>query len=139
MKRLLCIISAMNTGGAETFLMKLYRKLDRTNFQMDFCVNAPEKGFYDEEIASMGGRIYCIPCKSSDLPGFRRQLTSVVRENRYDYVLRITASGAGLMDLKLAKRRALRSASPVRPIQEATAGSSLSLRTESGGCSIPDT
>ena len=104
MKRLLCIISAMNTGGAETFLMKLYRKLDRTKFQMDFCVNAPEKGFYDEEIASMGGRIYCIPCKSSDLPGFRRQLTSVVRENRYDYVLRITASGAGLMDLKLAKK-----------------------------------
>lgn len=104
MKRLLCIISAMNTGGAETFLMKLYRKLDRTKFQMDFCVNAPEKGFYDEEIASMGGRIYRIPCKSSDLPGFRRQLTNVVRENRYDYVLRITASGAGLMDLKLAKK-----------------------------------
>ena len=51
MKRLLCIISAMNTGGAETFLMKLYRKLDRTKFQMDFCVNAPEKGFYDEDIA----------------------------------------------------------------------------------------
>lgn len=104
MKRLLCIISAMNTGGAETFLMKLYRKLDRTKFQMDFCVNAPEKGFYDEEIASMGGRIYCIPCKSSDLSGFRRQLTNVVRDNQYDYVLRITASGAGLMDLKLAKK-----------------------------------
>ena len=104
MKRLLCIISAMNTGGAETFLMKLYRKLDRTKFQMDFCVNAPEKGFYDEEIASMDGRIYRIPCKSSDLSGFRQQLTNVVRENRYDYVLRITASGAGLMDLKLAKK-----------------------------------
>lgn len=42
--------------------------------------------------------------KSSDLSGFRRQLTNVVRDNQYDYVLRITASGAGLMDLKLAKK-----------------------------------
>lgn len=139
MKRLLCIISAMNTGGAETFLMKLYRKLDRTKFQMDFCVNAPEKGFYDEEIASMGGRIYCIPCKSSDLSGFRRQLTNVVRDNQYDYVLRITASGAGLMDLKLAKK----AGASVCVARSSNSGSDGGIKSflahRIGGCSIPDT
>ena len=57
-KRLLCLVSAMNAGGAETFLMKLYRKLDKTKYQMDFCVNDPKKGFYDDEIQAMGGKIY---------------------------------------------------------------------------------
>ena len=48
MKRVLCILSCMNAGGAETFLMKIYRELDRTKYQMDFCVNIFEEGFYDK-------------------------------------------------------------------------------------------
>ena len=35
MKKILCIVGGMNTGGAETFLMKIYRQLDRTQYQMD--------------------------------------------------------------------------------------------------------
>lgn len=38
-KRLLCIVSSMDRGGAETFLMKVYRAIDKTKYQMDFCVN----------------------------------------------------------------------------------------------------
>jgi len=43
-KRLLCIIGSMNAGGAETFLMKLYRNLDKKKYQMDFVVAVQEKG-----------------------------------------------------------------------------------------------
>lgn len=104
MKRLLCIVSGMNAGGAETFLMKLYRRLDRTKYQMDFCVNIREEGFYDEEIRRLGGEIYHIPCKSENLGEFRRQLAEIVRQRRYRYVLKITSSGAGFMDLMIAKK-----------------------------------
>ena len=52
----------MNTGGAETFLMKMYRSLDREKYQMDFCVNS-DKNFYEKEILEMGGTIYKIPAK----------------------------------------------------------------------------
>ena len=45
MERLLCLISGMNSGGAETFLMKMYRELDREKYQMDFCVNITKQGF----------------------------------------------------------------------------------------------
>ena len=58
MKRLLCIVSAMNAGGAETFLMKMYRKLDTSRYQMDFCVNIQEKGLYDEEIKELGEEFF---------------------------------------------------------------------------------
>ena len=37
-KKILCIVGVMDQGGAETFLMKIYRKLNKTKYQMDFCV-----------------------------------------------------------------------------------------------------
>ena len=58
MKRLLCIVSSMDRGGAETFLMKIYRQLDKTKYQMDFCVSKEKNGFYDNEIKTMGGVRY---------------------------------------------------------------------------------
>ena len=38
----------MGAGGAETFLMKIYRNIDRSRYQMDFAVAGNEKGYYDE-------------------------------------------------------------------------------------------
>ena len=67
MKRVLCIVGSMNAGGAETFLMKMYRNIDRNEYQMDFCVSAGEKGVYDDEIIAMGGRIIHTVPKSKGL------------------------------------------------------------------------
>lgn len=103
MERLLCLISGMNTGGAETFLMKVYRQLDKSKYQMDFCVNVFEECFYDKEIKSMGGRIFHIPSKSDDHYKFVKSLKSIVSDNKYERVIRITSNGMGFFDLKIAK------------------------------------
>ncbi len=108
MKRLLCLISNMNTGGAETFLMKLYRNIDRTKYQMDFCINTKEECFYSSEIREMGGKIYYIPPKSSNVKEFKKQLTDLIKKEKYEYVLRITSNAAGFMDLKIAKKAGAR-------------------------------
>lgn len=102
MKRVLCIISTMNAGGAETFLMKLYHRLDKTKYQMDFCINVFDKCFYEEEILALGGKIYRIPSKSASRSSFKKRLYEIVNSNHYDYVLRITSSAFGFMDLKIA-------------------------------------
>lgn len=104
MKRLLCILSGMNMGGAETFLMKVYRVIDRTRFQLDFCINEKGKCAYEDEVLSYGGRIYRIPTKSENSREFEKQLTSIIKENNYQNVLRITSNGAGFLDLKVAKK-----------------------------------
>lgn len=104
MRRVLCILSCMNAGGAETFLMKIYRKIDRTKYQMDFCVNVFEEGFYDKEITQMGGRIFRIPAKSDSLKEFKRQLSSIIKSQKYNSVLRITSNTMGFLDLKVAKK-----------------------------------
>ena len=104
MKRVLCILSGMNAGGAETFLMKIYRHMDRSKYQMDFCINAKEKCFYEDEILSMGGKIYRIPSKLEDMRGFQNGLYEIIKMNSYSRVLRITSNAMGFMDLKIAKR-----------------------------------
>lgn len=104
MKRLLCIISSMNSGGAETFLMKVYRKLDRSKYQLDFCVNTPDECFYSKEICEFGGRMFYVPSKSENSKEFKKKLTELVKKENYKYVLRITSNAAGFMDLMIAKK-----------------------------------
>lgn len=77
----------MNTGGAETFLMKIYRQIDKTKYQMDFGVNMQQKGFYDDEIIALGGKIYYIPPKSSNIKEYKNQLDTVIRKEKYEVVL----------------------------------------------------
>ena len=41
MKRLLCILSSMNYGGAETFLMKLYRQVNKDKYLINGAWHYP--------------------------------------------------------------------------------------------------
>lgn len=104
MKRLLCIMNSMAAGGAETFLMKVYRAIDRSKYQFDFCVTVEEPAFYDSEIKKLGGKIFHITQKTKNLKQFRKDLYSVVKDNHYDYVMKISANCMGFMDLKIAKK-----------------------------------
>ena len=102
-KRLLCIVGGMNSGGAETFLMKLYRNMDKNKYQMDFCVFNPEKGDYDDEIQKMGGRIFrCTPKSLNPIKSFI-DLKQIVKENEFDSVLRISQHSLSAMELLAAK------------------------------------
>lgn len=59
--RVLHVIGIMNRGGAETMIMNLYRNIDRSKVQFDFVENEGEEAAFDEEIRSLGGRIYHCP------------------------------------------------------------------------------
>lgn len=59
--RILHVIGIMNRGGAETMIMNLYRRMDRTRVQFDFVENSPEPAAFDGEIQALGGRIYRCP------------------------------------------------------------------------------
>ena len=56
--RILHVVTYMGRGGLETMLMNYYRHMDRSKVQFDFLVHRDFKADYDEEILSLGGRIY---------------------------------------------------------------------------------
>lgn len=103
MKRLLCIVSNMNAGGAETFLMKVYRKIDKNNYQIDFCVAMKEKNFYEDEIIKFGGKIYRITPKSQGILKNFNDIKRIVKDNEYNYVLRISQHSLSSLELLAAK------------------------------------
>lgn len=107
-QRLLCIVSNMDTGGAETFLMKMYRKLDRNRYQMDFVVSGDGRSYYEDEIEQLGGIVYRITRKTKDFVAFRRELAAAVRDDGYPCVLRIGSDALSAIDLWVAKRAGAR-------------------------------
>lgn len=60
-KRVLHVLGALNMGGAETMVMNLYRKIDRTVLQFDFVIHTDRKCDYTDEILGLGGKIYSVP------------------------------------------------------------------------------
>lgn len=92
----------MNTGGAETFLMKMYRALDRSRYQMDFCV-AVENNYYREEIEGLGGLIYNIPPKSKHPIDSFNAIRRIVSENGYRSVMRVNQHSLSTLDLVAAR------------------------------------
>ena len=61
MMRILHIVSSMNRAGLENALMNYYRNVDRDKIQFDFLLSKSQKGDFEDEIESLGGRIYRIP------------------------------------------------------------------------------
>lgn len=61
MIRVLQCVNNMHRAGLETMLMNYYRAIDRTKIQFDFLMHRPERSDYDDEIESLGGRIFRAP------------------------------------------------------------------------------
>lgn len=85
MKRILHIVGKMDRAGAETMLMNLYRAIDRTEIQFDFLSSSNKKDDFDDEIESLGGKIYRITEKNP----FKRMgmVINVVAKNRVNIYL----------------------------------------------------
>lgn len=74
--RILHIVTYMGRGGLETMLMNYYRHIDRSKVQFDFLVHRNFEADYDEEIRSLGGKIYRLPPLNPFSQGYLSQLNA---------------------------------------------------------------
>lgn len=102
--RILHILQRMEAGGTQALLMNIYRKIDRTKVQFDFLVEYPNKQFYDDEIISMGGKIYYTNVRNDfNIFKFQKELKKILKENNYK-IVHVHAFTIGYFCLKTAKR-----------------------------------
>ncbi|MBS4209161.1 glycosyltransferase family 1 protein [Bacillus sp. FJAT-50079] len=74
----------MGRGGAETLIMNIYRKIDRTKLQFDFITHSKGPMDYDDEIKSLGGKIYNLPSLGTIGPiKYIKNLMDVMSANDY--------------------------------------------------------
>lgn len=61
MIRVLHYIGPLQFGGSQSFVMELYRKMDKSKVQFDFVTFPGEKSGNYDEIISLGGRVFECP------------------------------------------------------------------------------
>lgn len=104
MLRVLHIANArMGSGGTETFLMNIYRNIDRNKIQFDFVVFSDEHGMHEKEIEEMGGRIFRVTRKQDGLFKNLKQIYNIVKQNDYIIVHRHCAAAIMFFDLLTSK------------------------------------
>lgn len=84
MKRVLQIFGKLGRGGLETFVMNLYRAIDRQQVQFDFLLTAAN-GDYEEEAKKLGARIYYIPPRCKGLKAYKCSLDRFFARNAGQY------------------------------------------------------
>lgn len=103
--RILHVVTSMDVGGIETMLMNLYRNIDREKVQFDFLVNRSHKGFYNDEIISMGGRIYQLfPISLSSIKNYINELNSFFSDHKEYKIIHSHISIMSYLILKIAKK-----------------------------------
>ena len=85
-RRILHVVGGMDTGGVETWLMHVLRRIDRERVRFDFLTHTAKPCFYDEEIRKLGCRI--IPCLRPSRPWqYARNFLRIMKDNGpYDVV-----------------------------------------------------
>lgn len=84
MKKILVFGMTENPGGIESVIMNYYRHINRDNIQFDFLCNCDSIA-YQEEIESLGGRIYSITARKKNYWKFRKELSNFLQFHAKEY------------------------------------------------------
>ena len=109
MLRVLHSVSNMARAGIETMLMNYYREIDRDQIQFDFLANKPTPGEYDEEIRSMGGRVFVSPgLNPLHFPRYKRYVADLLHGDPSIRIVHAHNEAMGYYALQSAKDAGLR-------------------------------
>ena len=104
MIRVLHSVSNMARAGIETMLMNYYREMDRDLIQFDFLANKPVPGEYDEEIRSMGGRVFVSPgLNPLHFPQYKRFVAGLLQDDPDIRIVHAHNEAMGYYALKSAQ------------------------------------
>ena len=85
MKRILVFGMTENPGGVESFLMNYYRNIDKNKIQFDFLCNTYHQVVCEDEILSLGGRVFHISMRRQHPIKFYRELKAFFENHATDY------------------------------------------------------
>lgn len=95
----------MICGGVESFIMNIYRHIDRSKIQFDFLVHYTERYFYDEEIEKLGGKIYRLSFRNDkNYFKYKRDLKKFFKQHNEYSIVWGHMDGLASIYLKVAKK-----------------------------------
>lgn len=103
MKRMVHIVGNLAPGGMGSFLMNLYRNIDRQKVQFDFIVMGEKQQNYHQEAKELGAAIYKVTGLSKNPIRYFMEIRDIIRKKKYDIVFRHTDVATVAIDLVAAK------------------------------------
>lgn len=97
--KVLHVTSSLNKNGTETFLMNLYRKIDREKFDFDFLVFTDSTTGYYEEVESLGARIYRLPARRDSFVRYLSNLQSFFKSDVFKEYSVVHYSGCNISSI----------------------------------------
>lgn len=101
--RVLQVGLSYNPGGIESFVMNYYRELVKQGVQFDFISMFPKLA-YEEEIVSLGGKVYHTADGRKRPVTFYRQMKKILRMRHYDAVHVNMLSAANIVPVLTARQ-----------------------------------
>ncbi|MEY8446051.1 glycosyltransferase family 1 protein [Enterococcus ratti] len=104
-KRVLHFQGRMGRGGAESFMMNMYRKIDREKIQFDFLIydDYQDVQDYHAEIEKLGGRIFVVTNPKKNILKYLHEVNKLLKKEQFDIAHNEVYFGGGI-NLWLAKR-----------------------------------
>ena len=105
MIRVLQVVNNMHRAGLETMLMNYYRHMDKEKIQFDFLTHRPERDDYDDEIESMGGKVYYAPrLYPQNYPAYFKYMENFFKEHPEYKIMHSHIDAMSYLPLKAAKK-----------------------------------
>lgn len=77
------ISTKMDRGGMETFIMNIFKEINREKIEFHFIVSSNDKGSYDEEIYELGGVIHILPSTKDGLGAYKKALYELCKKENF--------------------------------------------------------
>lgn len=109
MERILHIVPNMQSGGLETFIMNVYRNIDREKIQFDFLVHYEERKFYDNEIELLGGKIHRFSLRNdNNIFKYIKKLDAFFKEHREYKIIHCHMASIGFLIFYIARKNGVK-------------------------------
>lgn len=105
MKRILIIGMASKAGGIESFLINVYRRINRKLIHFDFLTFFP-KCAYEEELTASGSKVYHITRRGENPLKNKMELQDFFKahKNDYDFIWYHASSSSNIVPIVMAKK-----------------------------------
>lgn len=107
--RILHFVPNLFSGGTETFIMNMYRNIDRKMFQFDFVVHTKEKGVFEDEIKQLGGRVFYFSIKDDkNFFKYEKDLDSFFKKHQEYKIIHCAMPSIGYIHERIAKKNGIK-------------------------------
>ncbi|MFL2128267.1 glycosyltransferase family 1 protein [Ruoffia sp. FAM 26255] len=83
--RVLHVIDSLSKGGVESFIMNVYRKINKSKIQFDFLIRR-NTNLYEKEISELGGKVYVVSEFPKRIIKNYLETQSVIMDNNYQII-----------------------------------------------------